>query len=268
MDESANQSFVYSGLELGSDEAFRLFGRARLQVFLRKENNLQKALQAYSRQLHLGQVLLKPIGITEVFIRNAVDTSICEWWKTQQLPGDWLDDWGNVSVPGTLPSFCHIPSWRRRAAANCQSHRFQGELSHDDVLAHMMLGTWRNMIGNPLGISAKAPADPQQLDSWKSQCKTDRACAHLWKEILSEAFPNIPTKSGRRGLSPRAYIGASISSMAGLRNRVCHWDSLFEVNVEARYRDMTNIVGAISVAGLQWMLAQTQEEILQVLQTD
>ena len=249
-----------------SDESMRrLFGTSRLSSFYDAGGNRERALEAYAWQLGLGQALLKPIGIGEVFLRNTMDDAICQWWQEQHLPGDWLDIGNEEVIPEPLHSFSHVSQWRSRAAKNLKSHKTRTQIDHDDVIAHTMLGTWRNMIGNPTVINIRPPDDEQRRRSWSSLRIADTRCAALWREIIRHAFPNMPTKRGRDGLSPRAYIGSKVASMSSLRNRVCHWDNLMHVNVSARYADMLSVVAAIDTTGYAWMKTQTQDEVTQIL---
>ncbi|MBW3092730.1 hypothetical protein KIH79_07355 [Bifidobacterium sp. 82T10] len=248
------------------EEVCRLLGTARLAAFQPKDQDAAKTLEAYRWQLRLEQALLKPISITEVLLRNALDESIRQWWQHQGLPGDWLDDNPDQDVPEPLCSFLRAKSWRGRAATNLKAHKSREQINHDDVIAHMMLGTWRNMIGNPASISRTPPTDSEKRQSWNSMREADEHCAALWAEILHNAFPNMPSKRQRNGMSSRGYIGSKLTVMASLRNRVCHWDSLIRVNVQARYEDMMNITRSISTSGAQWMQDNTDEELSNVLE--
>ena len=261
MDDTINAATI----RLSEEEAFRLFGKARLMAFYAESNDLDQALGAYAWEMHLRQSLLKPIGITEVFLRNAMDNAIRHWWNGHQLPGDWLDATIDFEIPEPIASFRKVNAWRGRAATNLKGCKTKEQISHDDIIAHMMLGTWRNMIGNPASVSPEPPDDAEKRQSWRGLRKSDAKCAALWKEITHAAFPNMPTKSGRGRMSPRAYIGSKLAVMSALRNRVCHWDNLIHVNVAARYADMQSIVAAISLPGVEWLREQTEADFMEVL---
>ena len=247
------------------EDVCRMLGSARLTAFRPENGDAAKTLDAYRWQMRLEQALLKPIGITEVFLRNALDESICRWWQSQGLPGDWLDGNPGLDVPEPLQSFMRVRSWRGRATTNLKTHKTKEQISHDDVIAHMMLGTWRNMIGNPASISRTPPGDDEKRRSWSSMRESDERCAALWAEILHDAFPNMPSKRQRNGMSPRGYVGSKLTVIASLRNRVCHWDNLLHVNVPARYEDMKSIVLAINASCAQWMGDTVDDELFSVL---
>lgn len=238
--------------------------KSRVASFREKCANDRSSLKAYEWSLTLGQALLKPIGITEIAVRNALDRELCAWWKAQGYNGTWLEaDSPESSVPLLAP-FVHAREWRKRAHSNKHGDR---EMTHDDVIAHTSLGTWRNMIGNPASLSFEAPPGRRQRDSWLTAKKQDALCAELWKLATRNSFPHIPeTKRLRMGLSPRAYIGARLTRISGLRNRVCHWDNLLTENIPTRYDDMKRVVSAIDEDLGNWLCGQCDEEMFSLIE--
>lgn len=240
---------------------YRLFGEKRLERLVLLCSDIEEALVLYAWELKLGQALLKPIGITEVFMRNALDRAISDWWSDQGLPGNWTDPSAPISL---VEPFAHRAEWRNRAASNLGTSI--DLLTHDDVIAHTSFGSWRNMIGNPAAIGSAAPLDQVRRESWEAARSRDAQCALLWREVTHTAFECIPeTKKERGKLSPRAYIGARLSRISGIRNRVCHWDNLLDMKVQDRYDDMKKVVGAVSEQALEWMSDQCDEEISTVI---
>lgn len=227
----------------------------------------EEALILYCRALRLGQTLLGPLGITEVTVRNALDRALSDWWKENSGQGTWIDA-SPENAPIFLSSFVHTNEWRKRAKSSKQNHN--AKITHDDIIAHTSLGTWRNMIGNPAGLPARLPLTPDKVNSWEAARRQDALCAELWKHATKNAFPFIPqTKGQRLGLSPRAYVGLRLSRISYLRNRVCHWDSLLSVDTATRYDDMKRVVRAIDADLEEWLSSQYDEEIyVQIEQLD
>lgn len=233
-------------------------GKQHMTVLCNDNNDPRSSISAFEWEIEARKALLEPIGITETVLRNAIDQSICAWWKDMGLPGTWTDA-PLAPEAEFLSLFVHSSSWKKRAESNLKHRR---RAVHSDLIAHTSFGTWKNMIGNPASYISHPPKEKERYDSWIAAQKRETECAKIWKKMLVSAFPNIPQgKSARGKLSPRAYIGARISRIAALRNRVCHWDSLIKVDIEMRYKDMREIVSAINPKAELWMNGLCRQEI-------
>lgn len=240
---------------------YRLLSHSRLSPFLREEGDYHSAIIAYQWQMRAQQGLLKPISVTEVTVRNAIDAAIQGWWQEQGFKGDWTDR--ATECPYPLSVFAHVDGWKSRAAhrMGCRVE----DVQHDDIIAHIGLGTWRNMVGNPTAVSNSKPKGMERDVSWEAARQNDIRCAELWKAILVKAFPNIPhSKRERGGMSPRGYIGVSLSRISNLRNRICHWDNMLSVNVSERYADCKQIVEAIDSDLVLWVSSLCDDEIAMI----
>lgn len=236
-------------------------GALRMGRYTSPSNNIHESLRAYEWGLSLNQALVKPLDITEIALRNAIDRALTEWWRSQGHLGSWTDD-ASTGMEPTLDALVHRGDWKRRAQQNVVGRA----VIHDDIIANTSFGTWRNIIGNPSSISSKPPSDVSQLSSWQASKKQDIKCAALWKVVLKDAFPNLPkTKRLRGAQSPRGYVGSRVTKVAALRNRVCHWDSLLSVHVPRRYRDMWELLNAIDPHLSAWLDAQCEWELANVL---
>lgn len=121
------------------------------------------------------------------------------------------------------------------------------------------------MIGNPIAINKNPPTEKKKLDSWNAAKQRDKECALLWKNILFSAFPNIPGRAQRGKISPRAYIGARVSRIAALRNRMFHWDNLTALDIKMRYRDINEVLSAINPLLGTWLDSSYESEINQLI---
>lgn len=237
-----------------------LLSESRMTSYRTTRPNDKDALEAYEWSLDLGQALLKPIGIVEVAVRNMLDKTISAWWGECGYPGTWIDAKDTGGKSEILQPFVHASEWRKRAQSNKPDA--DADVTHDDIIAHTSLGTWRNMIGNPAAISTVAPKESKKAQSWHAARQQDVRCAELWKQVTSNAFPFIPeTKRLRRGLSPRGYIGARLTRVSYLRNRVCHWDNLMTTNIGARYDDMEELARAIDPDLYAWLREKCSDQI-------
>lgn len=142
----------------------------------------------------LNQALVKPLNITEVALRNALDRALRLWWSSKGHCGSWTDQ-SAAGLEPALDRFAHRSDWRRRAQQNVVGRL----VVHDDVIANTSFGTWRNLIGNPSSILANPPADGNQYHSWRALKERDAKCAVLWKETLQSALPNLPKTKRLRG---------------------------------------------------------------------
>lgn len=241
-----------------------LLGGPRVAIVLNAADNAEEALEACAWELDLGQALLKPIGLAEVIVRNSIDSAINQWWMAQDLENTWTTCSDIYSSAPVLAPFVHRTEWEKRAKQYL--HEGQEVASHDDMISHATLGTWKNMVGNPAGLSPRAPIESERRESWEAARKRDAQCARLWKDVLYQAFPNIPkTKKERGKLSPRAYIGLRLSRMGSLRNRVCHWDNLRLVNVKGRYQDALELIRSVSLPAYEWAREICDAEIADCL---
>lgn len=241
------------------EKLYRYLGEERLKSSIRVNASHEDVLEQYRRELQLRQILIKPITLVEVILRNSIDIALSAWWENAGLGGTWTD---SPAEEKTLSPFLHTSEWRKRASSNKSS--CADAITHSDLIAHASFGSWRNMIGNPASRSLRKPEDAtsSMMSDWRKACAQDARCATLWKTALYAAFPNIPeTKKGRGGLSPRAYIGIRLTRISALRNRVCHCDNLAKVNVQARYDDMLQVVDAIDLDLGRWLRAECSDEI-------
>ena len=241
-----------------TDDDIELLGRQKILALSNNCGKTETGLVAFRWEMGVRCAFLPAIGIAEIVLRNAMDKEICSWWRLKGYEGSWTDDFLPDAASALRP-FVHLAEWKKRTGRNIS--RKDGSITHDDLIAHTSFGTWKNMIGNPSGIPREAPPEKSRYISWEALRRRDARCALLWKDVTSGAFPHIPSKSKRGGLSPRAYIGARITRIASLRNRVCHWDNLAKANLEMRRKDIYELVDAMSPSVCQYTIALYDERI-------
>lgn len=239
-----------------------LLGKRRLASLADENGDIDSALLAFQWEMDARRTLLAPAGIAEIALRNAIDQEISNWWHNNSFPGTWTDK--NIPPEATiLKPFVHPTGWEKRASKNLSSKN--RPVNHCDLIAHTSFGTWKNMIGNPIAINKNPPTEKKKLDSWNAAKQRDKECALLWKNILFSAFPNIPGRAQRGKISPRAYIGARVSRIAALRNRMFHWDNLTALDIKMRYRDINEVLSAINPLLGTWLDSSYESEINQLI---
>lgn len=223
------------------DPRARLLGPARVLALCGGRYDEDRFIRAYRWQLDLRQALLGPLEVTEVILRNALDRALALWWASLGQPGFWTDG-GEAFENSVFGKLIHLEEWRRHARKNLDTD----DVTHDDIIATAMLGSWRNLIGNPV----RQPLDPAGL-------RRDGQCATAWGLAIKCAFPLIPeTRDLRDGQSPRGYVGIRLARIGRMRNRVCHCEDLAKVNVEGRMRDIGELLHTIDdrAPALLWRL--------------
>jgi len=165
----------------------------RLSTYLDKSaGDLASALKLYRHNLRLSGAIYEVLAITEVSLRNAMDSQLRLWNSTQtnrstgqHHSADWTLD----------PS----PLMRRLAGADIRKAAYRAGIgrmsasppSHDDIVAQLSFGTWRFLL--PDG---------------------DQGKQYLWTASLRGAFPYL--KNSDAGLISR------VDGIHRLRNRVAH----------------------------------------------
>jgi len=166
------------------------------------------------------------ISFVELATRNALDRSLAQWNVAQGGISDWtLED------KTCEPLYTHLKGdlldarkrAQKEAAARDSGHPRKGlPVTHDDIVAQLMFGTWVKVV-IPM-----------------SSTESDARHQTLWSGGVSTAFPGVSSSD-----SGRVSLGRRLDSLRRLRNRVAHHDSILEVNVAARLNDLLSIAHKI-----------------------
>ncbi len=184
------------------------------------------ALALYEWNIELASALQGPLGIAEVAVRHAIDTQLCAWSLQHVGIPEWVDH--IRAIPHLSESNVFSTTHRKlyKAAdqsrrARSASHPRRGDgISHDDLVAHVMFGTWARMLPEKYDSNwVDRNGNPVQ-DLVNLQARRD-----LWRSCVRAGFPNVAQ-------DPRGYgTGNKVRDLRKLRNRVSHMDSLLYVNV-------------------------------------
>ena len=111
----------------------------------------------------------------------------------------------------------------REAVIRAPSHaRYAAAVSHDDMIAQLMFGSWVKIL--------------RPMSRAESSAKHQR----LWSDQLHRGFPRADP-----GDAGRVALGDQLDTLRYLRNRVAHHDNLLTVNVLNRLNAMLSALSKI-----------------------
>ncbi|MGD8166049.1 hypothetical protein ACEXOS_002405 [Herbiconiux sp. P16] len=211
--------------------------RSRLQPYLDAcRQNERDALQLYRWNLQLTAALQEILSVTEVVLRNAIDRQL-RTWNADQLGCErsWL-----LAEPGA-PLRSLISRKRKQAIgaaskallARAPTHPRHGLTpTHDDVLAQVMFGMWKDLLPNH---SPNAGSTTENMNR-----------EFMWSQAIVKAFPNVPDLTGED-----TYW--KVSRLHHLRNRVAHMETLIGLDAASLTKDALTLVRAIDVHTHDWL---------------
>lgn len=216
---------------------------ARMAPYLERcAGNQKRALQLYQWHGELTASVQTVLGNTEVILRNAIDARL-QTWNTANLPGatSWLLD--EPAAPLRSLSAAKRKDALRRAkkqatARPADHRRYNQPVSHDDVLAQIMFGMWRDLLPNHL-----PDANPETRENHNRM--------RLWDEALRNAFPNAKDPDGQLTFWRVAHLHR-------LRNRVSHVEPLLDMDVRAHIQEAFDLVTSINPTVAQWLTGTSQ----------
>lgn len=113
------------------------------------DGNKKRALALYRWSVELGASVQETLGITEVFVRNAMNDQLQEWNRRETGNPSWLLDAPASPLRG-LTQGKRREALRRaqKSAGNRSIHhpRYGAEITHDDALANTMFGMWKEAL--------------------------------------------------------------------------------------------------------------------------
>ncbi|BAU95435.1 hypothetical protein N24_1173 [Corynebacterium suranareeae] len=201
------------------------------------EGNKKRALTLYRWSVELTASIQETLGITEVILRNSIDNQLQRWNDNEKgSPTSWLlHEPARPLLSLTQGKRLEAQKRARKSADLCsENHSRSGQpITHDDVLAHTMFGMWKDILPNH-GLNA----DPNKIEN--------RNRRRLWEEAIEMAFSLADDPTGET-----TYW--RVTHLHGLRNRVSHMDSLFNVDVIDIINDPFALVGSIDPALVDWI---------------
>ena len=110
--------------------------------------------------------------------------AINQWWMAQDLENTWTTCSDIYSSAPVLAPFVHRTEWEKRAKQYL--HEGQEVASHDDMISHATLGTWKNMVGNPAGLS------PQRIRKTGVMGSCSETRCPMRETLEERLVPSVP----------------------------------------------------------------------------
>lgn len=217
--------------------------KPRLQPYLIAANGNQDiAMSLYRWNIELSVAFLEILAPTEIIVRNAIDRELRLWNQSRRKPGGihYSEYW--TADPAPQLSMLKKPldnarfQARKSASSRTESHpRYNSEVNHDDVLAQLTFGTWHRL-----------------LPSGQPQNKRKR---QLWDHALVNAFPFAAGNSVDEILkiSGEQMVYVRLRNLSQLRNRAAHLESLLEVKVSRRQKEVFDLIRYVDPGMLGWV---------------
>lgn len=219
-----------------------MFSEPRFAPFLSvTKNNPKNALRLYRWNLKMSSSFHTLLASTEVLLRNAIDRELRAWNKAQVGFGEgWLlaaPSAPLASLTGAERASATKKADTAKKARQTGHPRHNHKVTHDDVLAQVSFAMWRDLMPNFAGNAADNPANAGRK--------------LLWDEALSNCFP--------KELDGGKETYWRVVHLYNLRNRVSHMESLLEVDLDSRMRDLEALVKSIDLSEANWILAEKKE---------
>lgn len=194
---------------------------ARMEPYLHAvQNNEMHALALYQWHTEVAAAVQQVLGITEIVLRNAMDARIQRWHQENRgSPDSWL-----LSPPA--PPLRGLVQQKRVSAVKAADQnalhrpvdhqRYGHDVQHNDVLAQVMFGMWKDLLRN------------HTLEASETSAKNFNR-GRLWDEALRDAFPHILDPDG-------SVTFWRVADLHRLRNRVSHMEPLLDENLPSMMR--------------------------------
>lgn len=195
------------------------------------EQDADVALRLYEWNLAASAAAHTVLSIVEIALRNALDRSLRRWNPSQgaTCSSDW------TATPCRLIKSLTRDGVDLRTARERSSSAMRGGriANHDDVVAHLMFGTWRFLL--PTSLSTRAHA-------------AQRAA------LFDQAFgPASPLPAFPHWEFAPVHLGRDVAELHLLRNRVSHHEPLLRTNLTGNLSAARRVLGAIDPALPGWL---------------
>lgn len=198
--------------------------------------NEKNALSLYRWHASLTAAVASVLGLTEVILRNAMDREL-QRLNDAQTHGNqsWLLSDPAAPLRSLSAGKRKEANERALKASNSRlpTHgRYQQVPSHDDVLAQVTFGLWKELLPN------------HQAGAGNTTENTNRD--RLWKEALEGAFPEAADPKGEATF----WL---VFRLHQLRNRVSHMEPLLSIDVKDRTDDAFTLLRSIDRDVAAWV---------------
>lgn len=208
-----------------------------MRPYFQEANQVEKrALALYQWHGELTSAVQEVLGVTEVILRNAMDRVLQEWNTTQlESNTSWLLH-PPASPLRSLSSGKRNQAYDRAVKESVQreqAHPRHGKaVTHDDVLAQLMFGLWKDLLPN------------HKPEAGNNTENANRR--RLWDETLKNAFPNTYDPDGSQTFWLVAHLHL-------LRNRVSHLEPLLNIDVRKSVKDAFDLGRSVDSDVADWV---------------
>lgn len=206
----------------------------RFDSYLHVAHSRAHAAQLYRWNLAMSGALHESLTIVEVVLRNAMNRELKIWnlgrsGATQEWVKYPAAPLVHLLNPGQKSTFtsAHSRALESRSLRSIGHRRYNAPITHDDLVANITFGTWRNLL-------------PHRLQDGTIGPPRKRA---MWTHALSHAFPNHPHATA---------VHYWVSQVRTLRNRVAHAEPLLDCDFAGYHRVATRLLRAVDTDAGQW----------------
>jgi hypothetical protein len=180
---------------------------------------LARAETLYIANMRLSGAAMESLHVFEVVVRNSIDAQLKKWNSANGGPSEWAMS-PTPLLAGVLDARGKLTEAKTNAANSLKGRR---PFKHDDVVAQLSLGTWRYLLPSKDIVKQK-----------------------LWDEALESAFPHLYGSSD--------ILKSWIEIAYDLRNRVAHFEPIFERDLRGKRRAIRDVINSVSKDARIWFL--------------
>ena len=188
----------------------------RLRSYFAATNGeITDVMRLYEWNTDAAAAVISLISMTEVIVRNALDSALTNWSHRRHPGVSWLD-----AVPLDARGRADIAQARERAA------RRRPHGVHGKVIAELPFGFWRFLTAS-------------------------RYLTTLWIPALAAAFPHGHHDVGQR----RKLVEQRMQRLSFVRNRAAHHEPIHQRNLARDVDDAVGLMGWVSPDAAGWVRA-------------
>lgn len=188
----------------------KFLGTPRFNRYLTDaDGDFDRAVKLYVANIRLSGAAIEAINIVEVALRNAFDAHLRQW--NRDVNG--VEEWTTMPAPDLRDVITYQDTLKKAKDKAERAVAGRREVSHDDVLAHLSFGTWYYLM-------------PSTMNGPKRR---------IWNGALKSAFPYATQVQPER-------IKDSIQIVYDLRNRVAHFEPIYDLHLAGKRSAMKKIL--------------------------
>jgi hypothetical protein len=198
----------------------RYLSEPRFATYLNATNgDADRAVELYRKNMTLSSAALESIHTCEIVLRNSIDRELRTWNESKTGSGNWT-----ITPAPLLRGILDVDETLTKAASKARrALRKRREPLHDDIVSQISFGTWKYLL-------------PSQRHTGKQM---------LWDEALHGAFPL------RFDVQASAIL-ESVNIVNDFRNRVAHFEPIFELDLRGKRHSIRNVLNVINRDMRKW----------------